>query len=587
MVDPRIYRASFLPALLALIVAMFSLEPRPGPQASDLAPDAFSGVDALADARAFAERFPERRAGSAHDAGLADLVETRFRALGLETSRQRFFASVDGTEQELSNVIGRLRGRSDREVVITAHRDSPGRPGAASASGTAVLLELTQALDALDRSKTIVLVSTDGATADNAGARRFAERYRDRDKVDVALVLDDVGAAAPRRPFVLPWSTASGRASLVAARTVEAALRREAGVGARPESWLGQFARLAWPLTLREQGPLLRAGIDALTLTAHGDVPRGTGADTLADVSVDRLTRFGRAAFAAVLAFDSPRFRAGEPNRDLVLGRNVLPSWSLALLAAALALPALVAAIDAVARARRRRAPVGEWVRVALAGSVAFGVVALAAVAFELVGWLPGSVEEAVSPFTAPTFGEAALPLLALAVLFGLAWITVRALLVGRAYPPDRASGAAAITLLLAVEALVVCLVNPYAGLLLVPVAHLSLLAALPERPRRSLLGPAIVAGGLALPVLALLHYGNRLDLGLSVDSYALMLVGALSGSLASAVLGSLVAGTIASAAVATLRADGHHPPPEVTVRGPVTYAGPGSLGGTESALRR
>src|SRR5207244_2648869 len=27
--------------------------------------------------------------------------------------------------------------------------------------------------------------------------------------------------------------------------------------------------------------------------------------------------------------------------------------------------------------------------------------------------------------------------------------------------------------------------------------------------------------------------------------------------------------------------------PEEVTVRGPVTYAGPGSLGGTESALRR
>jgi len=27
--------------------------------------------------------------------------------------------------------------------------------------------------------------------------------------------------------------------------------------------------------------------------------------------------------------------------------------------------------------------------------------------------------------------------------------------------------------------------------------------------------------------------------------------------------------------------------PPEVVSRGPLTYAGPGSLGGTESALRR
>jgi hypothetical protein len=27
--------------------------------------------------------------------------------------------------------------------------------------------------------------------------------------------------------------------------------------------------------------------------------------------------------------------------------------------------------------------------------------------------------------------------------------------------------------------------------------------------------------------------------------------------------------------------------PPEITIRGPLSYAGPGSLGGTESALRR
>jgi hypothetical protein len=95
-----------------------------------------------------------------------------------------------------------------------------------------------------------------------------------------------------------------------------------------------------------------------------------------------------------------------------------------------------------------------------------------------------------------------------------------------------------------------------------------------------------VIAAALALPVLALAYYGARLDLGLSLDSYALMVVSAFSGSVASAVLGSLVAGTLASAAIVTLRAEGRESP-AVTVRGPVTYAGPGSLGGTESALRR
>jgi len=587
LVDPRIYRASFVPALLALIVAMFSLASRPVPRASDLAPDAFSGADALSDTREFVQRFPDRRAGSPGDTGLAEVVAMRFRALGLETTRQRFFADVDGKDQELSNVIGRLRGRSDREIVIMAHRDSAGRPGAAAASGTAVLLELTQALDALDRTKTIVVVSTDGATADDAGARRFADHYAGRDKVDVALVIDDIGARAPRRPYVLPWSTDSHRASLVAARTVEGALRRETGAAAGSESWPGQFMRLAWPLTLREQGPLVRSGLDAVTLTARGELPRAPGSDTLADTSADRLTRFGRAGFASVLAFDSPRYRAGTPHRDLVIGRNVLPSWSLALLAAALTLPALVAAFDAVARARRRRAPVGEWVGWTLGASIAFGVTALGALVFELVNWLPGSIEEAVAPSTAPSFGEAAPALAALGLLFGLAWITVRRLFAGDAYLRDTASGAAAIALMLSVEVLVLCALNPYAGLLLVPAAHVSLLAALPVRPRNSVLAPAILAASVALPALALLYYGARLDLGLSLDSYGLMLVTAFSGSVVSAALGSLLAGTLASAVIVTFRADGRESPSEVTVRGPVTYAGPGSLGGTESALRR
>jgi hypothetical protein len=585
--DPRIYRASFVPALLALIVAMFSLASRPAPHASDLAPDAFSGTDALSDTRAFVERFPERQAGSPGDAGLGDVVAMRFRTLGLETSRQRFFADVDGQEQELSNVIGRLRGRSDRELVVMAHRDAGGRPGAAAASGTAVLLELAQALDAIDRTKTLVLVSTDGGTAGDAGARRFAERYPGRDKVDVALVLDDIGAAAPERPFVLPWSTDSHRASLVAARSVEAALHRETGAESGSEAWPGQWMRLAWPVSLHEQGQLVRSGMDAVTLTAHGELPRAPRSDTLAGVSGDRLSRFGRAGFAAVLAFDSPRYRAAEPTRDLVIGRNVLPAWALTLLGAALTLPVLVAAFDAVARARRRRARIGAWFACALLAAVPFAITAAAAVVFRLVDWLPGSVEEAIAPATAPSLGEALPPLLVLGLLFALAWITVRRTFVAESQLDDTGAGAAVTAFLLALEVMVICVLNPYAGLLLVPVAHVALLGALPVRPRSTVLTPALLVTGLMLPALALLYYGARLDLGVSLDSYALMVVAAFSGSPASAALGSLTAGALATSVLAASRAGRSRPPAEVTVRGPVTYAGPGSLGGTESALRR
>jgi hypothetical protein len=143
------------------------------------------------------------------------------------------------------------------------------------------------------------------------------------------------------------------------------------------------------------------------------------------------------------------------------------------------------------------------------------------------------------------------------------------------------------LALLISVESLVVCLSNPFTALLLVPAAHLCLLATLPRSPRRWLLIAAMAVGGLALPALALLYYGARLDLGLDVSAYALMLLTAATGSLWGAVLASVVAGSLASLmAVALSRVEPESDMP-ITVRGPVSYAGPGSLGGTKSALRR
>ncbi len=575
-------------ALLALVVVMFSLESRPRPHTSDLAPDAVSGTDTYLQAGRIVAAYPDRRAGSPGDAALGGLVERRFRALGMETSRQRFFKDVDGKDVELSNVIGKLRGRSDRQVVILAHRDSAGRPGAASAAGTALLLELADAMDALDRRRTIVFVSADGATEGMTGAQRFAQRYVDRQKVEAALVIDDPGAVDAQQPYIVPWSTGSSRASLGATRTVDAALVRETGGGGGSESWLGQLVHLAWPLTLREQGPLVREGIDAVTLTARAELPRGQGPDTIAGISESRLARFGRAAFASVLAFDSPGYRGKPPSRYLTAGRNVIPGWSLALFAVGLILPAVITAVDGVARAGRRGAPVGPWVRWSLATALPFGVTVLGAMSFELIGWLPENVAEAVSPATRLSLGEAIGPLLALGVVFALSWIVLRRLALGDVRPRrlPREGAAVGLALLLSVEVLVICAINPFAALLLVPAAHLCLLAALSETPRRSVLVAALIAGALALPVLAMLYYGASFDLGLSVQSYVLMVLSTATGSVGSAILGSLVAGSLTSSALLAV-GGGQRAAPAITVRGPVTYAGPGSLGGTGSALRR
>src|SRR6476646_5161118 len=84
MVDPRIYRAALLPVLFALVLLAFSVENRPRPLTTPIAPDAFSGDSAFNRAytarTGLADRFPDRRPGSAGNAVLADAVAAEMRA---------------------------------------------------------------------------------------------------------------------------------------------------------------------------------------------------------------------------------------------------------------------------------------------------------------------------------------------------------------------------------------------------------------------------------------------------------------------------------------------------------------------------
>ena len=62
MIEPRVYRAAFIPALLAVVLAMFSFQSRPRPLEQGLAADVlFDGEQAAALALQIAEDEPDRR----------------------------------------------------------------------------------------------------------------------------------------------------------------------------------------------------------------------------------------------------------------------------------------------------------------------------------------------------------------------------------------------------------------------------------------------------------------------------------------------------------------------------------------------
>jgi hypothetical protein len=99
-----------------------------------------------------------------------------------------------------------------------------------------------------------------------------------------------------------------------------------------------------------------------------------------------------------------------------------------------------------------------------------------------------------------------------------------------------------------------------------------------------------LLAIGLAPPILVVAYYAATLGLGpvALLWSWTLMFAGRHVGP-AAAIVWSILLGCVVSviAIVVRTRSEPARDEVQVTVRGPITYAGPGSLGGTESALRR
>ena len=124
MLDPRIYRAALIPALLALIVLAFSLRDQPRPVGTTLAPIAFDGDRAWQDLQELARDFPDRHPGGAGDEQLGVHVADELRGLGFDVrTRTNREATIDG-RRDLQTVVAERRGTLDGRIVVVAHRDA-------------------------------------------------------------------------------------------------------------------------------------------------------------------------------------------------------------------------------------------------------------------------------------------------------------------------------------------------------------------------------------------------------------------------------------------------------------------------------
>ncbi len=601
MLNARLYRAALLPVVLALAIGAFSLGGRPAPLTSTLTSDAYEGAHAFADMRALATQFPETQAGSVGDERLARYVAQAIEGFGGFSVRlQRFEGRTASGEHALVNVVAQRPGSTDESpIVILAHRDTAptpkamaGAPGALS--GTATLLELARVFATRATKRTIVLVSTDGGASGGAGAAQLLAAggaIATRAPVDGAIVLGDLAAARPRHPLVIPYGSSYGFAPLQLQRTVAEAIAKGTGANPGAPSAFGQLAHLAFPLAVGEQAPLVAAGVPAVLVQAAGE-----GGSTAAEpVSAESMETLGRGVLSAVDALDASPDLVQARQTALVLQGKTLPSWAVSLLALTLLLAAAAAAVDGLARARRRRLPIGASVLWALSFGLPFLACALLAYVLGALGIVDATASPA-PPAATPFDAAAATALAAVLLTFALAWLLWGRLIrrLGAHCPSDPDVVALAVVLVLVPIGLIAWIADPYTALLVVPAAHLLLLVSGAELRLGRLGALALVALGL-LPLAALCaFYADQLSLGPSAAAYtALLVVAGGQLGLASALLWSAALGAIVAAARVAV-VGWRRPPrlvpvptPEITIRGPLTYAGPGSLGGTESALRR
>jgi hypothetical protein len=583
MLDPRIYRAGLVPAVLAIVIAAFSLQDVPSGATTTLAPDAFNGARATRTLEALAREVPDRRPGSAGDRALARRVAETFRGSGFRVRvRHHAERTIDGT-RDLQTVIAVRAGTTPRRIVVLAHRDSAQRQATADLSGTAGLLELAKVFAGRTLRKTLVLVSTSGGSGGSAGAARFATNPGG--PVDAVLVLGDLAGRTLHPPLTVPWSNDATVTPPRLRRTVEEAMRVELGRRPGETRGLGQIARLALPYAPTEQGEMAANGLPAILISASGE--RGPGGDNAVDA--DRLQAFGRTTLRTITALDSEDKPMPRPAAEVLVRRKLVPGWAVSLFVAALILPVLFVAVDGFARVRRRREPTGMWLVWVLSSAAPFALAALFAVALRAFG----GIDAPPAPVPAGAIPVDWLALAAVALVLVIGWAGIRPLLLrvaGVRGKPASEGAAATVALVFCLTVIALWLSNPFAALLALPALHAWLLVYAPGIRIRRPLALGIVAATLIPPALVVLY--DALHLGLGIDQVLwqglLLAAGGQVGFL-TLLVWSLGLGCLACT-LAVARAGAPDPGaggPAPRTRGPASYAGPGSLGGTQSALRR
>ena len=542
MIDLRFYRFALLAVPLAAVIAMFSLQSVPSPLSGGVPPDAFDPATAAPLAKELAASAAYPTPGSAADNAMAQQVKQHFSAIdGATVAEQRFGGTFRGHGVDMQNLIATLPGESDRQIALIAPRDvAQGSGAATTAAATAAMLQIADSFSGSSHHKTLVFVSTDGSSIGAQGAKRFIQDYSDSGLLDAAIVLTQPAVQHPTAPLVIPWSTGAQSTASQIDETANSIVSRQAGMPAGDEGPLADLFRLALPAGLGDQGPLVKAGLPAVRLSSAGELPLDPGKDTTDGFNTDTFSRFGRASLALILALDaSPGAVQHGPSAYIGLAGNLLPGWTIAMLALALLFPVALAAGAGIAASASSPMEAGRGFLWAGLRAGPFLGALLVVGAATLVGLMP-SPEFPFDPRAEALGLGGTISVIAAVIAYCAVAFFMRPL---RPPGPGAAETAAPAAVLLAcLAALGVWAVNPYLAVLVALGLQAWLLAA--TRPAGRLATAGLLLLGV-LPLVALVaNLASRFDAGVGVwhDLLLMLADGQIGVSLA--VLSCLFAGS-------------------------------------------
>lgn len=296
------------------------------PCQSDRGEEAFSQERALDHLRYLAETVGPRPLGSPQEMAALTYFAERLAEYGCQVEWQRVtHAGAEKGESALNtssfNVIGRLPGEQQREIVIGAHIDSasPEIPGANDdGSGVATMIELARVMSLEPHAATIIFVAFCGEEFGLVGSKSFVAQYS-LDNVALMLQLDMTSNDSP----LMLWIDT--RKAQTPEWLVAASIEAFHDLGYRNIDYPTFFQSMnnAFGGAGSDHQPFLEKGIPAIAFVSDVTFPIHTPNDTLEYFEPAGLERSGRLILELLRRFDQeqPDEKTGRYMLLLIGGR--------------------------------------------------------------------------------------------------------------------------------------------------------------------------------------------------------------------------------------------------------------------------